>query len=228
MADHYLEGRLPHFLRTQWLTTCWPKNKRRLLFSFVSLLWTRSVTWSDYFLLSAASTLGSRGYSLSENWGRKYERRGAGGEAEPRRETSGNKCRWSHFHAAMIDSWRYVAALWTNSPGWINSVVQVLTLRVFRSPAASTEDLQNVELEKDEFMSLRTLISLLICFGDVTFADGMSSLLWSKKCRRLRYPLFPMNWYYICLLSCFVSVVCLGLVIPAPFAMPSDCEVKFW
>ena len=54
--------------------------------------------------------------------------RAAGGEAEPRRETSGNKCRWPHFHATMIDSWRYVAALWINSPGWINSVVQFLIL----------------------------------------------------------------------------------------------------
>ena len=54
----------------------------------------------------------------------------------------------------------------------------------------------------------------------------VSSLLWLKKCSRLWC--FPMNLYYICFLSCFVSVVCLGLVIPAPFAMPSECEVKFW
>ena len=38
-------------------------------------------------------TLGSRGFSLSESWGRNHGRRGTGCEAEPRRETSGNKCR---------------------------------------------------------------------------------------------------------------------------------------
>ena len=148
---------------------------------------------------------------------------GAGGEAEPRRETSGNKCRWSHFHAAMIDSRRYVCS----------ALVQFLIFRVLRSSAASTEDLSNVEFEKDEFMSLRLWFRCSFVFEMSDRIVDTSSLLWLKKCSRLWCPLFPMNWYYICLLSCFVSVVCLGLLISAPFAMPSDCEVtvsiaSFW
>ena len=174
--------------------------------------------------LGQSATLGSRGFSLSESWGRNHGRRETGGEAEPRRETSGNKCRWSHFHAAMIDSWRYVSALWINSPGWINSVVQFAIGPLFFSFIHCFD---------------RGSIKRGIRKGwvhELAYSDFAAHLFWScpfglwVRCCDWRNvvasdaPWVPMNWYYI-LLSCFLSMVCLGLVIPAPFAMPSKLRV---
>ena len=85
-------------------------------------------TKNDKCKLQLIFTLDSNGFSpLGELW---LNSRAAGGWGRGELGTNVVDLR---FHATLIDSWRYVAALWINSPGRINSVVQfrILNLSCF-------------------------------------------------------------------------------------------------